>query len=263
MIALTATATKATRQSIFEVLMMANPHVIYESPNKNNIAYAVEYMPTMDADLDHYFGWLGEELREKKELCDRTIIYCQTIKQCGLVYATLKGMLGKDIYVDRDPKNVLLEMLHSCTPLANKENIVKSFAEERGVIRVLVATIAFGMGINCKAVRRVIHFGPSKNIESYTQETGRAGRDGAQAVAFVLYNGILLNHVEGNIKLYASSRQCRRKTILKHFEEESTPLMSFTCVVIIVLRHVNVGHQNVVNLLPILRGQQKNNQELN
>lgn len=66
MIALTATATKATRQSIFEVLMMANPHVIYESPNKNNIAYAVEYMPTMDADLDHYFGWLGEELREKK-----------------------------------------------------------------------------------------------------------------------------------------------------------------------------------------------------
>lgn len=243
--------------------MMANPHVIYESPNKNNIAYAVEYMPTMDADLDHYFGWLGEELREKKELCDRTIIYCQTIKQYGLVYATLKGMLGKDIYVDGDPKNVLLEMLHSCTPLANKENIVKSFAEERGVIRVLVATIAFGMGINCKAVRRVIHFGPSKNIESYTQETGRAGRDGAQAVAFVLYNGILLNHVEGNIKLYASSRQCRRKTILKHFEEESTPLMSFTCVVIIVLRHVNVGHQNVVNLLPILRGQQKNNQELN
>ena len=97
-IALTATATKATKDTIFEVLMMDNPHVVFESPNKENVAYSVQYMPK-DADLEHYFDWLVEELRVKKEHCDRTIVYCQTIKQCGVLYATLKGMLGRYIYI--------------------------------------------------------------------------------------------------------------------------------------------------------------------
>lgn len=114
-------------------------------------------------------------------------------------------------------------MLHSCTPSANKENILKSFSEEWGVIRVLVATIAFGMGVNCKSVHRIIHFGPAKNIESYTQETGRAGRDGAQAIAFLLYNGVLLNHVEMDMKAYVKNDHCRRKTILMHFGEDAAP----------------------------------------
>ncbi len=56
------------------------------------------------------------------------------------------------------------------------------------------------MGVNCKAVERITHFGTSKNIENYIQETGQAGRNGAQAVAFLLYNGVLLNHVESDIK---------------------------------------------------------------
>lgn len=100
-IALTATASKATRDVIFEVLMMNNPCVIFESPNKDNISYSVEYM-SRDANLERYFSWLAEELKEKKELCDRTIIYCQTIKQCGLVYATLRGILGKDNHVGEE-----------------------------------------------------------------------------------------------------------------------------------------------------------------
>ena len=154
---------------------MDNPYVMFESPNKESIAYVVEYMPR-DEDLEYYFCWLLDELKEKKELCDRTIIYCQTIKQCGLLYATIKAMLGNDMYVGNEGhNNCLIEMLHSCTLSANKEYIIKSFQQEHGVIRVLIATIAFGMGVNCQAVSRVIHFGPSKNIESYAQEIGRAG----------------------------------------------------------------------------------------
>ena len=96
---------------------------------------------------------------------------------------------------------VLVEMLHSCTPAANnKQYILHSFQSEDGTICVLVATIAFGMGVNCKGVHRVIHYGPSKNVEAYVQETGRAGRDGTQSHAYILYHGILLNHVEGDIK---------------------------------------------------------------
>ena len=57
-------------------------------------------------------------------------------------------------------------------------------------LRIRVATIAYGMGVNCKGVSRVIHFGPSKSIEAYLQESGRCGRDGEQSDALLLYNGV-------------------------------------------------------------------------
>lgn len=114
-----------------------------------------------------------------------------------------------------------MEMLHLCTPLSNKENILKSLAGEQGSIRDLVATISFGMGVNCKGVSRIIHFGPYKNIENYAQETGRAVRDGAQSIAWILYNGIMLNHVERDMKSYVKSEQYRRKTLMKHFQQST------------------------------------------
>ena len=76
-----------------------------------------------------------------------------------------------------------------------KEAVLSAFQREDSCVRVSVATIAFGMGVDCKGVHRTIHFGPSKNIEAYIQETGRAGRDGKQSVAFLVYHGLLLNHV--------------------------------------------------------------------
>ena len=75
-------------------------------------------------------------------------------------------MLGNDIYfqTDKNPSNVLVEMLHSCTPPENKEKIILSFQSVTGTIHLLVATIAFGMGVDCKGVHRVIHYGPAKNV---------------------------------------------------------------------------------------------------
>ena len=94
-----------------------------------------------------------------------------------------------------DRKRVLLEMLHLCTPDANKEAVLQAFKEHDSELRVLVATIAFGMGVDSRGVYRVIHFAPSKNIEANIQETGRGGRDGKQTVAHIIYQGLILNHV--------------------------------------------------------------------
>ena len=107
---------------------------IRESPNKLNVSYAVQCMHK-DTELELYFTWLADELRSMERQCERTIIYCQTIKQCSVIYATLNTSIR-----------------------------ITS-------IRILVATIAFGMGINCKAVHRIIHYGPSKNVEAFVQET--------------------------------------------------------------------------------------------
>ena len=215
-IALTATATKLTKDTILNVLPMDNPHEIKESPNKLNLTYIVECMHK-DTDLEYYFGWLVDELKTKQVSCERTIIYCQTIKQCGVVYGTVKGMLGDLMYAGNN-ENVLVEMLHSCTPAANKQNILHSFQLENGTIRLLIVTIAFGMGVDCKGVHRIVHFGPSKTVEAYVQETGRAGRDGVQSMAYILYHGILLSHVEGQMKSFVKTSECRRLALLKHFD---------------------------------------------
>ena len=215
MVALTATATKLTKDTIQNVLM-ENPYEITETPNKPNITYVVEYMQK-DTEHQLFFGWLADELRTRQSLCERTILYCQTIKQCGIIYATIKGLLGQHMYIGNniDPRNVLVEMLYSCTPAANKQYILHSFQSEDGTIRVLFSTIAFGIGMNCKGVHRVIHYGPSKKVEAYVQETGR---DGTQSHAYILYHGILLNHVEGDIKCILKTDDCTRKILCQHFD---------------------------------------------
>ena len=217
MVALAATATKLTRDTILSLLNMENVVKIKESPNKLNVAYVVQYMDK-DTELEFYFSWLTDELKHSQEKTDRTIIYCQTIRQCGLVYATIKGLLGTNMFIGDDSKNVLVEMLHSCTPEENKKTILESFQSENGIIRLLIATIAFGMGVDCRGVHRVIHFGPSKNVESYVQETGRAGRHGHQSIAYVLYHGVVMNHIEAHMKSFVKTKECRRKNILNHFE---------------------------------------------
>lgn len=111
----------------------------------------------------------------------------------------------------------LVEMYHAGTPKTVKEHIEKNMSLVSGHIRVLVCTIAFGMGINCKGISRIIHFGPSKTVESYVQESGRAGRDGESSMCILLYNGLLSTHCHDNMKSYISSETCRRSYLFSHF----------------------------------------------
>ena len=143
----------------------------------------------MDKKAEHEenFVWLADTLRTERQNSVRTIVYCQTIKQCSIIYAIIKGLLGNENMIN-DNGSPLVEMLHSCTPEANKNSILESFQQEHGAVRLLIATIAIGMGVDCKGVKTIIHYGSYKNLESYVQETGRAGRDGGESVAFLLYN---------------------------------------------------------------------------
>ena len=86
------TATKDTRTSIFDALMTNEPCLIMHSPHKENISYVVKYTEK-NASLSSYFSWLAEEIITQKTASTRTIIYCQTIEQCAVVYSTLKELL--------------------------------------------------------------------------------------------------------------------------------------------------------------------------
>ena len=135
-------------------------------------------------------------------------------------------------------------IIRNTAPLSRvKGHIVESVADEDGHLRVLVSTIAFGMGVNCKKVRRIIHFRPSKSEEMYVQECGRAGRDGLPSTCVLLYNGFLSTHCEKAMKEYLSSSECHRKCLMSRFgfSNELQVLVMHSFVVTFALQLVCVG----------------------
>ena len=219
--ALTATAIRATKDRIFELLEFKCPVEIIESPNRNNITYCVQALEK-NLSLADQFRCVIEEIGRKGKNSQRTIIYCQTIKQCAILYKTFEMELGKSFYLDMNvnPTCRFVEMLHSGTPKSVKEHVMKQFSSEFGHLRVLIATIAYGMGVNCQKVTRVIHFGPPKSIQAYAQESGRCGRAGESSIALLLYNGVTMKVAGANMKDYVKADTCRRKVLLKHFDGE-------------------------------------------
>lgn len=77
------------------------------------------------------------------------------------------------------------EMFTACTLKDVKDSILYNFVKPTGVLRVVIATVAFGMGLDCPDVCHIVHWGGSHDIEAYLQETGRAGRDGLPAQALL------------------------------------------------------------------------------
>ena len=87
-------------------------------------------------------------------------------------------------------------------------------------LRLVLATIAFGMGIDCPDVRQIVHYGPPGDIESYVQETGRAGCDGSQSLAILIQKSIKGNKTpDENMSAYLANRtSCRRDILFGNFD---------------------------------------------
>lgn len=220
--ALTATATKHTRQAVVKHLKMVHPVIVSVSPNKPNIKYSV--LLNVHS-LEETFAPLVEEVRQKRKNMDRAIIFCRTYDQCARIYMFMADRLGKEMM---EPVGVctdlaqfrMLDMFTACTHPTVKESILCSVPDKEGTLRIIIATIAFGMGLDCPNIRRVIHWGPSSDIEAYLQETGRAGRDGQAATATLYYTNVDLGQLEDeSIKEYCRNKTtCRREMLLKDFD---------------------------------------------
>ena len=218
--AFTATATRTTKHTIFEVLGMnpLNTFVLEKSPMKPNLKFNVEYVGN-NVPLEEVFKSILLEVNRYGVQTVKTLIFCQTRAQAATIWRMFEYNLGRKIYASEKqvPENRLVEMFHAGTPERVKQYILNNVTNELGNIRVLVCTIAFGMGVNCKGVHRIVHFGPPKSVESYLQECGRAGRDNATSYCHLLYNGFLQTHCDNDIKEYIQSDECRRQKILSSF----------------------------------------------
>ena len=223
-IALTATADHLTQADILEKLGLKDPRVFVSSFNRANIHYFV--VPKQDS-----YERLVEYLHKHKG--EMGILYTLSRKSTETLAARLSadGFSAKPYHAGLD-KGV-------------KDKHQELFQKDK--IQIIVATIAFGMGINKSNVRFVVHMDLPKNLESYYQETGRAGRDGVRSEALLFYgSGDVMKlkrfaSVEGNpeqtrIMLrklgqmadFCEIRTCRRKHLLNYFGEE-TPDTCASC----------------------------------
>jgi ATP-dependent DNA helicase RecQ len=215
LMALTATATERVRADILKQLTLRDPRCYVASFNRPNLSYRV--VPK-SAPYEQLLAFVTGRPN------DSGIVYCASRKTAD--------SLARNLSEDR----VKAKPYHA--GLTARERTQNQELFLRDDVRVITATIAFGMGINKPNVRFVVHHDLPKNIESYYQETGRAGRDGLPSECALLFSASdvvkqthFIDEKSDNEQRiareqlrqmvhYAETRECRRATLLRYFGEE-------------------------------------------
>ncbi|XP_066924616.1 probable ATP-dependent DNA helicase RecS [Clytia hemisphaerica] len=175
----TATASRLMELKIFESLGLTPYDFtrVLLDPDRKNIYYQVQMVPKVS--LSIIFAFVIEDFVNNGDSSKRRLIYCQTRKRCALLFNMFTLNLGQNLYSGAvpDPRLRRVDMFHGGTPDSLKSHILDQVTKQDTHLRVVSCTIAFGMGVNCRGVNESIHFGPSKSITLFVQESGRIGRN--------------------------------------------------------------------------------------
>ena len=206
--AFTATATAQVRDDIIDILMLRNPQVMTTGFNRPNLYFGVQ------SPKDKYATMVNYLERHKGE---SGIIYCLTRK---VVEEVCSQLIREGFSVTR---------YHAGLSDSERRHNQEDFIYDRA--QIMVATNAFGMGIDKSNVRFVVHYNMPKNMESYYQEAGRAGRDGEPSECILLYGGpdvvtnqFFIDHNQDNEALDPVTRE-----IVMELDRERLRKMTFYC----------------------------------
>lgn len=247
--ALTATADEKTRLDIASQLRMLSPNVFVSSFDRPNIKYEI-------LDRTDELKQLSEFI-EKNHPDDTGIVYCLSRDKVDRVAASLKKMGFPSV------------PYHAGLSQDERNKNQKLFNQEERII--VVATIAFGMGIDRPDVRYVAHLDLPKSIESYYQETGRAGRDGKPSTAWMIY-GLqdvvklsqmlettdadesykkVARHKLDSMLALCEAATCRRKYLLQYFGEAGKETCEYcdTCIEPPVLWNATIDAQKILSTI--------------
>ena len=221
--ALTATAVDAVRRDIASTLDLRDPHVAANSVDRPNLRVMVTKKRGAAADLEHVARRVGSSKGS-------VVVYCPTVRETEQLAETLARKLGAD--------GIVVGAYHAQLDPERRRTVHHGFLV--GKIKAVVATVAFGMGIDKPDIRLVMHYGAPKTMEEYYQQVGRAGRDGLPSEVEMLYGDADFSKYSSEFyvgKLSAEARRtqkastdalerfardplgCRRAALLRHFGE--------------------------------------------
>jgi len=201
-IALTGSATRGTRAEILRVLRIPHAETVLTSFDRPNLVFRVERV----RDDRERFARLRELVRVPE---GSSIVYAPTRRLTELVTRALLRM------------GVRAAPYHAGLTADMRRRVLRAFL--RGHAPIVVATSAFGMGIDKADVRRVVHWGPPRALEGYYQEAGRAGRDGRRSECVLVWHpsDCAWTDAAAEVRRYVEAPRCRRGTLLAYFGERA------------------------------------------